>query len=79
MDFKFSYHFNDYRNIKRTVYFQLSGTEYAIQIIQNLDFIDAVKIIDEGVMLSIAIQQVPEVVCALAQNNIAIYSIKIET
>jgi hypothetical protein len=61
------------------VYFQLSGTEYAIQIIQNLDFIDAVKIIDEGIMLSIAIQQVPEVVCALAQNNIAIYSIKIET
>ena len=39
MDFKFSYHFNDYRNIKRTVYFQLSGTEYAIQIIQNLEIL----------------------------------------
>lgn len=78
MEFIFSYHYNDYSDDKRKVYFQLGGIEYAISIIENLDFVDAVQIVDEGVMLSIAIQQIPEVVCALALKNVAIYSIKTE-
>lgn len=78
MEFMFSYHYNDYRDDKRKVYFQLGSIEYAVSIIKNLDFVDEVEIIDEGIMLSIAIQQIPDVVCALAQTNVAIYSIKAE-
>lgn len=78
MEFMFSYHCNDYSDDKRKVYFQLGGIEYAISIIESLDFVDSVEIIDEGVILSIAIQQIPDVVCTLVQKNVAIYSIKFE-
>ena len=75
MEFMFSYHYNDYRDDKRKVYFQLGDIEYAASIINNFDFVDRVEIINEGVMMSIAIQQIPEIVCALAQKNVAVYSI----
>lgn len=78
MEFVFSYHCNDYRDDKRKVYFQLGGIKYAVSIIESLDFVDAVEIIDEGIIVSIAIQQIPEVVCSLVQKNVAIYSIKVE-
>lgn len=78
MEFMFSYHYNDYRDDKRKVCFQLGDIEYAVSVIENLDFVDKVGIIDEGIILLIAIQQIPEVVRALAQKNVAIYSLIIE-
>lgn len=75
MRFVFRYHCNDYRDDRRKICFQLGGGERAASIVQELDFVDVVEVIDEGIILSIAIQQIPEVVSALAQNNVAIYSI----
>ena len=76
MEFMFSYHNNDYSDDKRKIYFQLADIEYAISILKNLDFVDIVEVIDEGIILSIAIQQIPDVVYDLALKNVAIYSIK---
>ncbi len=76
MEFQFTHHVSDYSGTKRIFYFQIGAATEAFQIIENLDYVDEVRLIDEGLEITIAFQQVPDIVKVLVQNNFGIYSIK---
>lgn len=65
----------DYCDDKITVYFEIADKLRTKEIIENIYFIDEIKDLKYGFEVKIAIQQIPEVISFLSQNNIAIYAV----
>lgn len=65
----------DYSNDKVTVYFEIADKQSTKEIMEDISFIDNIKDLKYGFEVKIAMQQIPEVIHFLSQNNIAIYAV----
>lgn len=65
----------DYGDDKIDVYFEVADKKSTKLILEKLDFIDNIKELDYGFELNISIQQIPEVVRYLSDENVAIYAV----
>lgn len=65
----------DYGDDKIDVYFEVADKNSTKKILENLDFINNIKEMDYGFQLNITIQQIPEVIRYLSEENVAIYSV----
>ncbi|WP_019229327.1 hypothetical protein [Sedimentibacter sp. B4] len=65
----------DYSDDKVTIYFEIADKQSAKEIMNDISFIDNIEDLEYGFEVKIAIQQIPEVIRYLSQNNIAIYAV----
>ncbi|QSS98853.1 hypothetical protein IMZ31_12150 [Pontibacillus sp. ALD_SL1] len=65
----------DYSGERFPVYFEVADLETAYSTLESLDFIGQIETREHGYIVSITMQQIPEVVRTLAHEKIAIYAI----
>ncbi|MCD5323436.1 MULTISPECIES: hypothetical protein [Pontibacillus] len=65
----------DYSGERFPVYFEVSDLEAVYTVLESLQFVGQIEAREHGYIVSIAMQQIPEVVRTLAQENIAIYAV----
>ena len=65
----------DYSDDKVIVYFEIVDKQSVRRIMEDISFIDNIKDLEHGFEVKIAIQQIPEVIRCLAEENIAIYAV----
>ncbi|WBW97181.1 hypothetical protein [Oceanirhabdus sp. W0125-5] len=65
----------DYSNDKITVYFEVADKKNTRKIIDNIPYINNIEELEYGFKIEIAIQQIPEIICTLSEENIAIYAV----
>ncbi|WP_320174763.1 hypothetical protein [Maridesulfovibrio sp.] len=67
----------DYSDSKRLVYFEFADKTGARETLEGLCFIDGIEELKYGFNLMIAMQQIPEVIRCLTNENIAIYTVEV--
>lgn len=72
----FPYDFYDYSDKKWDIVFAVPKAADVAAMLKTHGYVDSIQCIDDGLVLSICVQQIPEIVRFLAQKNIAIYGIK---
>lgn len=65
----------DYSDRKITCLFQLADVEFAAAVLEKIAYVHHLEEIEEGLSMSICVQQIPEVIRVLEWHNIAIYSV----
>lgn len=65
----------DYSDKKVRCVLQLADVKTSIKIVKNLSYVADVDEIEEGIIISIAVQQIPEIIQEVSSKNIAIYSV----
>lgn len=65
----------DYSDAKISVSFTVADQKKAKEIVERLGFAGEVDEMKNGFVVSISVQQIPEIVRALSEKNIAVYGI----
>ncbi|SHH75793.1 hypothetical protein [Clostridium grantii] len=65
----------DYSEDKISVYFEVARPPIVAEILMEIGFVRDILIREYGVTLSLAIQQIPEVIVEISSHNEAIYGV----
>lgn len=65
----------DYSDKKFSVYFEVADKKSTLEVFKQIAFINNIEHLQYGFKVNIAIQQTPEIVRYLSQENIAIYAV----
>lgn len=65
----------DYSDKKIAIYFEVADKLNTKKVFVKLNFINEIKELKYGLEIEIAIQQIPEVLRNLVEQNIAVYSV----